>query len=210
MPGARLKRMRLRTVGSWNDFRTDRTGLADPHVGRGSRRVARTLILGGGFGGLAVAHELRRLAGDEHEIVLVDRGAGYRHPPVVAGSDLQGRYGWVRSTGRRWRRGSVRRRADLTAVSGEFKGFIHQGTKLVGKHEHHPHKSVEARKGVRGATGETWHGRFLGARKEVLGAYFERHTLPSSRSATPDVGALSPCAELEKWREQNASAVLGD
>jgi sulfide:quinone oxidoreductase len=35
--------------------------------------VSRTLILGGGFGGLAVAHELRRLAGDEHEIVLVDR-----------------------------------------------------------------------------------------------------------------------------------------
>lgn len=65
MPGARLKRMRLRTVGSWNDFRTDRTGLADPHVGRGSRRVARTLILGRGFGGLAVAHELRRLAGDD-------------------------------------------------------------------------------------------------------------------------------------------------
>ena len=36
--------------------------------------MARTLILGGGFGGIAVATELRRIAGDDHEIVLVDRG----------------------------------------------------------------------------------------------------------------------------------------
>jgi sulfide:quinone oxidoreductase len=35
--------------------------------------VARTLILGAGFGGLAVATELRRLLENEHEIVLVDR-----------------------------------------------------------------------------------------------------------------------------------------
>jgi sulfide:quinone oxidoreductase len=35
--------------------------------------VARTLILGAGFGGIAVATELRRLLGDGHEIVLVDR-----------------------------------------------------------------------------------------------------------------------------------------
>jgi sulfide:quinone oxidoreductase len=34
--------------------------------------VARVLILGGGFGGITVATELRRL-GDEHEAVLVDR-----------------------------------------------------------------------------------------------------------------------------------------
>ena len=34
---------------------------------------ARTLILGGGFGGIATAVELRRLLGDDHEIVLVDR-----------------------------------------------------------------------------------------------------------------------------------------
>ncbi|MGH3076822.1 MAG: NAD(P)/FAD-dependent oxidoreductase [Gaiellaceae bacterium] len=33
----------------------------------------RTLILGGGFGGLTVATELRRLLGVEHEITLVDR-----------------------------------------------------------------------------------------------------------------------------------------
>ena len=33
----------------------------------------RTLILGGGFGGLATAVELRRLLGADHEIVLVDR-----------------------------------------------------------------------------------------------------------------------------------------
>ena len=33
----------------------------------------RTLVLGGGFGGIATAVELRRLLGDEHEVVLVDR-----------------------------------------------------------------------------------------------------------------------------------------
>ncbi|HXV34322.1 MAG TPA: FAD/NAD(P)-binding oxidoreductase [Gaiellaceae bacterium] len=33
----------------------------------------RTLILGGGFGGIAAAVELRRLLGDRHEVVLVDR-----------------------------------------------------------------------------------------------------------------------------------------
>ena len=36
--------------------------------------MPRTLILGGGFGGIATATELRRLLGDEHEVVLVDRG----------------------------------------------------------------------------------------------------------------------------------------
>ncbi len=35
--------------------------------------MARTLILGAGFGGLAVATELHRLLGDDHEVVLVDR-----------------------------------------------------------------------------------------------------------------------------------------
>lgn len=32
-----------------------------------------TLILGGGFGGITVATELRRLLGDDHEVTLVDR-----------------------------------------------------------------------------------------------------------------------------------------
>jgi sulfide:quinone oxidoreductase len=35
--------------------------------------LARTLILGAGFGGIAVATELRRALGDGHEVVLVDR-----------------------------------------------------------------------------------------------------------------------------------------
>ncbi len=35
--------------------------------------TARTLILGGGFGGIATAVELRRLLGEDHEVVLVDR-----------------------------------------------------------------------------------------------------------------------------------------
>ncbi len=35
--------------------------------------MKRTLILGAGFGGLTVATELRRLLGDDHEIVLIDR-----------------------------------------------------------------------------------------------------------------------------------------
>ena len=36
--------------------------------------MARVLILGGGFGGLAAAHELRRLLAQDDEIVLVDAG----------------------------------------------------------------------------------------------------------------------------------------
>jgi sulfide:quinone oxidoreductase len=32
------------------------------------------VVVGAGFGGIAVAHELRRLPGDEHEVVLLDRG----------------------------------------------------------------------------------------------------------------------------------------
>jgi len=35
--------------------------------------MKRTLVLGGGFGGIAVATELRRLLGDGHDVVLVDR-----------------------------------------------------------------------------------------------------------------------------------------
>jgi sulfide:quinone oxidoreductase len=35
--------------------------------------VKRTLVLGGGFGGIAVATELRRLLGDDHDVILVDR-----------------------------------------------------------------------------------------------------------------------------------------
>lgn len=35
--------------------------------------MTRTLVLGGGFGGIAVATELRRCLGDDHEVVLVDR-----------------------------------------------------------------------------------------------------------------------------------------
>ncbi len=35
--------------------------------------MERTLVLGGGFGGITVATELKRLLGDEHEVVLVDR-----------------------------------------------------------------------------------------------------------------------------------------
>lgn len=35
--------------------------------------MTRTLVLGGGFGGIAAATELKRLLGDEHEVVLVDR-----------------------------------------------------------------------------------------------------------------------------------------
>ena len=35
--------------------------------------MGRTLILGAGFGGITVATELRRLLGEDHEIVLVDR-----------------------------------------------------------------------------------------------------------------------------------------
>ena len=36
--------------------------------------MSRTVVVGAGFGGIAVAYELRRLLGAEHEVVLVDRG----------------------------------------------------------------------------------------------------------------------------------------
>jgi len=39
--------------------------------------MARTLILGAGFGGITVATELHQLLGAEHEIVLVDRAPGF-------------------------------------------------------------------------------------------------------------------------------------
>lgn len=39
--------------------------------------MARTLILGAGFGGITVATELNRLLGTDHEIVLVDRSPGF-------------------------------------------------------------------------------------------------------------------------------------
>lgn len=35
--------------------------------------MTRTLVLGAGFGGITVATELRRLLGDDHEVLLVDR-----------------------------------------------------------------------------------------------------------------------------------------
>jgi len=39
---------------------------------------ARTLILGGGFGGIAAGLELRRLLGPGHEVMLVDRNPAVR------------------------------------------------------------------------------------------------------------------------------------
>ena len=36
--------------------------------------MSRTVIVGAGFGGIAVAHELRRLLGGEHRVMLIDRG----------------------------------------------------------------------------------------------------------------------------------------
>ena len=38
----------------------------------------RTLVLGGGFGGISAALELKRLLGDDHEVVLVDRNPDFR------------------------------------------------------------------------------------------------------------------------------------
>jgi sulfide:quinone oxidoreductase len=37
----------------------------------------RTLVLGGGFGGIATALELKRLLGDDHEVILVDRNPDF-------------------------------------------------------------------------------------------------------------------------------------
>jgi sulfide:quinone oxidoreductase len=52
--------------------------------------VSRTLILGGGFGGVAAAHYLRMLA-PEHEVVLIDRGShfmmGFRKNGALVGRE---------------------------------------------------------------------------------------------------------------------------
>jgi hypothetical protein len=61
---------------SWDDRRFLHDGLRRGHgPGRLARRAmsGRTLILGGGFGGIAAGVELRRLLGSAHEVVLVDR-----------------------------------------------------------------------------------------------------------------------------------------
>jgi sulfide:quinone oxidoreductase len=39
--------------------------------------MPRTLVLGGGFGGITVATEVRRRLGDDHEVVLVDRSEAF-------------------------------------------------------------------------------------------------------------------------------------
>jgi sulfide:quinone oxidoreductase len=53
--------------------------------------MKRTLILGGGFGGLTVAHELAKQLGDSHEAVVIDREPhflmGLRKPWAVVGHD---------------------------------------------------------------------------------------------------------------------------
>lgn len=53
--------------------------------------MKRTLILGAGFGGITVAHELRKKLGDEHEVVVIDSRPqfmmGLRKPWAVVGLD---------------------------------------------------------------------------------------------------------------------------
>jgi sulfide:quinone oxidoreductase len=39
---------------------------------------SRTLVLGGGFGGISAALELKRLLGDDHDVILVDRNPDFR------------------------------------------------------------------------------------------------------------------------------------
>jgi NADPH-dependent 2,4-dienoyl-CoA reductase/sulfur reductase-like enzyme len=64
---------------------------------------ARTLVLGGGFGGIAAAVELRRLPGTEHEVVsdgevpfdLMVAVPPHRPPAVVADSGLAAGHGWI-------------------------------------------------------------------------------------------------------------------
>lgn len=71
---------------------------------RRAEPVTRTLVLGGGFGGLSVATELKGLLGSEHEVVLVDRDEDFSmglrklwelvgHATVVDGSRSRGSLG---------------------------------------------------------------------------------------------------------------------
>jgi sulfide:quinone oxidoreductase len=53
--------------------------------------MVRVLVLGGGFGGVSVAHHIRRLLGDEADLVLVDRRShflmGFRKTSAIVGRD---------------------------------------------------------------------------------------------------------------------------
>jgi sulfide:quinone oxidoreductase len=97
--------------------------------------MARTLVLGAGFGGLAVAHELRRLLGEGHEIVLVDRrerfAMGLRklwelvgHSTVAEGSRPRSRVGG----------GVDFRLADVEAIDPDRRGATVGGEWISGDH----------------------------------------------------------------------------
>jgi sulfide:quinone oxidoreductase len=97
---------------------------------------ARTLILGGGFGGIAAAVELRQLLGDEHELVLVDRkpefAMGLRklwelvgHAPVAEGS---------RPRSLLERHGVDFRQVDVTAIDAEARAADTSDGRLDGDH----------------------------------------------------------------------------
>jgi sulfide:quinone oxidoreductase len=98
--------------------------------------VSRTLILGGGFGGIAAAVELRQLLGDDHEIILVDRkpdfAMGLRklwelvgHAPVSEGS---------RPRALLERHGVDVRQVEVTAIDAEARSVETQEGRLDGDH----------------------------------------------------------------------------
>src|SRR5687767_2278331 len=99
--------------------------------------MARTVILGGGFGGVSTAHQLRLLA-PEHEVVLVDRAThfmmGFRKSGELVGrepmSEGQRPLADLEGQGVRVVKGSIAR-IDPAGHSAEVDGETIEGDALV-------------------------------------------------------------------------------
>jgi sulfide:quinone oxidoreductase len=99
--------------------------------------VARTVILGGGFGGVSTAHHLRMLA-PEHEVVLIDRGThfmmGFRKSGELVGtnrmSDGRRPLSALERQGVRVVQGAITR-VDPAARAAEVGGETIEGDALV-------------------------------------------------------------------------------
>ena len=164
--------------------------------------MSRTLILGGGFGGLSVATELRRLLGDDHEVVLVHRAERFAmglrklwelvgHATVAEGS---------RPRARLRARGIDLVRSEIRAIDPDARAAETDAGRLDGDHlvvalgavsrpelvpglAEHGH-DVWSFAGVPAAASAL--GRFSGGRIVVLiaGAPFPARPLPSSAPCT--------------------------
>lgn len=119
-------------------YRSDAAGPGPVHLSSiRVGRVARTVILGGGFGGVSTAHHLRMLA-PEHEVVLIDRAThfmmGFRKSGELVGREpmIEGRrpLAALENHGVRVVQGALTR-VDPAARGAEVRGETLEGDALV-------------------------------------------------------------------------------